>query len=205
MVKQCGYITWLLQIINKMTGRYRHKILKNLPMKEVLEAVYEQSEIFGMPVTEESAAYIASVTEGDVFYISQIFKTDYEQKDLSNKDCINEIILFETRTADKESGEIAEMWSEYLFDAISRINDKNGKMIVLYLAKQGKQEKTRKEIMDDLKLKISEKELEHKLDTFIQADILSYGSTRYDYKGLGDKFFEIILEECTRKRLILSI
>ncbi|MBF0548193.1 MAG: hypothetical protein HQM08_27400 [Candidatus Riflebacteria bacterium] len=184
-----------------MAGRFTKKLLKNLPTEEALEEVYSLSRIFNIPVTEESAAYIAAVTDGDVFYISQIFRSDYEPKDLTSEDCINEIILFETRTANDEFGEISAMWIEYLHDAISRVNDKYGKMIILYLAKQGKQEKTRKEILEDLKLDMTEKELEQKLDIFIKADILSYGSTRFRYKGLGDKFFEIIFKEMYQEEI----
>ncbi|MBF0408208.1 MAG: hypothetical protein HQM10_12695 [Candidatus Riflebacteria bacterium] len=196
-----SYITWLLTILRKMTGRYTKKNLRNLPMEEALEAVYKHSRFFNAPVTEESAAYIASLTEGDVFYIARIFKSDFNNKDLTSPDCINEIILHETRTSEDEMGEIADMWSEYLNDAISRINDKNGKRIVLYLAKHGKNERTRKEIMDDLQLEMTDSELEKKLDTFIKTDILTYGETRYDYRGLGDKFFEIIFREMYQKEI----
>ncbi len=196
-----SYVTWLLSIINKMTGRYKAKILKNLPLEEAMEAVYAYSSIYKIPVTKETAAYIATVTDGDVYYIASLFESDYEDKDLTDLDCIDEIILYETRTTEKENGEIARMWFEYLYDATSKVNDKNGKQIILYLAKQGKNERTRKEIREDLNLDMTETELEKKLDTLIQADILSYGQTRYDYKGLGDKMFEIVFKGMYQKEI----
>ncbi len=177
-----------------MTGRYTAKILKNLPLEEAMEAVYAYSSIYKIPVTEETAAYIATVTDGDVYYIARLFRSDYEHKDLTDMDCIDDMILYETRTTEKENGEIARMWFEYLYDATSKVNDKNGKRIILYLAKQENNERTRKEIKEDLNLDMTEAELEKKLDTFIQADILSYGQTRYRYKGLGDTFFEIVFK-----------
>jgi hypothetical protein len=187
-----SYITWLLQIVGRMTGRYEYMFLKNLPWEEAIEAVYNLSAFYGVPVTEESAAYLATVSEGDVFYLYRFFNTDYEQKNLCDIECIDNIILHETSTVDGEPGKIAGMWLEYLNDAVDKINDKNGKRIILYLAKYGREERTRKEILDDLQLDMTESELEKRLDAFIKADILSYGQSRYRYKGLGDKFFELV-------------
>jgi hypothetical protein len=196
-----SYITWLLKIVGRMTGRYEYIFLKNLPREEAIEAVYNLSAFYGVPVTEESAAYLATVSEGDVFYLYRFFNTDYEQKNLCDIECIDNIILHETSTVDGEPGKIAGMWLEYLNDAVDKINDKNGKRIILYLAKYGGEERTRKEILDDLQLDMTESELEKRLDAFIKADILSYGQSRYDYKGLGDKFFEMVFRGMYQKEI----
>jgi hypothetical protein len=196
-----SYIAWLLDIVLKMTGRYRSIWLKNLPIEEGIEAVYNYARHLKIPITEEVAAYIATVTDGDAFYISAILNSDYPKKDLTDAACVDDIILHETRTKEGETGEIAGMWLEYLEAAIDKINDKNGKRIILYLAKYGHEERTRKEIMDDLQLNMTDGELEKKLDAFIKADILSYGQTRYDYRGLGDKFFDMVFRGMYQKEI----
>jgi hypothetical protein len=196
-----SYVARLSKIITRMTGRYEKIFLKNLPDEEALEAVYTYSRCLNVPVTIETATYIAKVSEGDPFYISRFFNTGHTPKDLTDIDCINDIIFYETRTVEKEIGYIADMWREYLDDATQRINDRNGKKIILYLVKYNGEERTRKEIMDDLKLDMTEEELGQRLKGFIEADIISYGTTHYDYKGLGDRYFNIIFQSLYQKEI----
>jgi hypothetical protein len=190
-----------MDIVLKMTGRYRSIWLKNLPIEEGIEAVYNYARHLKIPITEEVAAYIATVTDGDAFYISSILNSDYPKKDLTDANCIDDIIMHETRTKEGETGEIAGMWLEYLEAAIDKINDKNGKRIILYLAKYGHEDRTRKEIMDDLQLNMTDGELEKKLDAFIKADILSYGQSRFRYRGLGDKFFDMVFRSMYQEEI----
>jgi hypothetical protein len=154
-----------------------------------------------VPITIETATYIAKISEGDPFYISRFFNTGHTPKDLTDIDCINDIIFYETRTVEKEIGYIADMWMDYLDDATQRINDVNGKKIILYLVKYNGEERTRKEIMEDLKLDMTEEELGQRLKGFIEADILSYGTTHYDYRGLGDRYFNIIFQSLYQKEI----
>jgi hypothetical protein len=196
-----SYVTWLLQILRYMTGRYEKQIIRNLSANEAVELIYKYSTQLQKPVSEESALYMTTVTDGDPFYIYRFFHTDYESTDLCDLNCIDKIILHETRASHKETGAITDMWLEYLNDAVDKINDKHGKKIILYLAKHGNEEKTRQEILADLQLDMSESQLEKKLEAFIQADILSYGETRSDYKGLGDKFFDIVFRNMYQKEI----
>jgi Cdc6-like AAA superfamily ATPase len=77
-----SYVARLSQIIRRMTGRYEKIYLKNLPDEEALEAVYTYSRCLNVPITLETAAYIAKVSEGDPFYISRFFNTGHTPKDL---------------------------------------------------------------------------------------------------------------------------
>ena len=81
------------------------------------------------------------------------------------------------------------------------MNDKNSKKIVLYLAKYGDEERSRKQIRKDLNLDMSDGELEQKLTKLVRADIIAYGSTNYDYKGLGDKVFEMVFRKVYEKEI----
>jgi DNA-binding Lrp family transcriptional regulator len=196
-----SYVARLSKIISRMTGRYEKIFLKNLPEEEALETVYTYSRCLDVPVTTETAAYIAKISDGDPFYISRFFNTGHTPKDLTDIDCINDIVFYETRTVEKESGYIADMWREYLDDATQRINDINGKKIILYLVKYNGEDRTRKEIMDDLKLDMTEEELGQRLKGFIEADIISHGKTHYDYRGLGDRYFNIIFRSLYQKEI----
>jgi hypothetical protein len=196
-----SYVARLSQIIRRMTGRYEKIYLKNLPEEEAVEAVYNYSRHQNVPVTAETAAYMAKASDGDPFYISRFFNTGHTPKDLTSIDCINDIIFYETRAEVGENGYITDMWMDYLKDAIKRINDVNGKKIILYLVKYNGEDRTRKEIMEDLELDMTEEELGQKLESFIQADIISYGRTLYDYRGLGDRYFNIIFQSLYQKEI----
>lgn len=196
-----SYMARLSHIIRRMTGRYRKFYLKNLPEEEAVEMVYNYSRCMDVPVTEETAAYMAKVSDGDPFYISTFFNTCYPDRDLTDIESINDIIFYEISAEKGRYGEIIDMWMDYLRDAIQRINDVNGKKIILYLVKHDGEEKTRPEIMKDLNLDMTEEELGRKLESFIHADILSYGSTLSDYRGLGDRYFNLIFRSLYQKEI----
>ncbi|MCP4220511.1 MAG: hypothetical protein GY765_38135, partial [bacterium] len=84
-----------------------------------------------------------------------------------------------------------------------QINDRNAKNIVLHLSKNKDLEPTRAEILRDLKLDMTDAELEKKLKALIKADIISQGSSNFRYRGVGDnvfdKVFRGVYEEEIRK------
>ncbi len=75
-------------------------------------------------------------------------------------------------------GEIARVWNEYLWDAFARVNDTNARKIVLYLAAHEPEERGRDQILNDLKLDMTDQQLEERLHKLVKADILADGSTR---------------------------
>ncbi|KPA09253.1 hypothetical protein MHK_010546, partial [Candidatus Magnetomorum sp. HK-1] len=95
--------------------------------------VLNYSEIFKIPISYESACIMADLTEGNPFYISALFHSEYQDKEFSNEQGILDVLDFET--LDKR-GDIRETWLEYILSSIDRINDTNGKKIILYLCKR---------------------------------------------------------------------
>ena len=85
---------------------------------------------------------------------------------------------------------------EYVAEGLERVNDINGKRIILYLARYGDEERTRDQIKADLKLELSDKELADKLFMLEQADLIAPGSSNFRFKGLGDPIFEVIFRKC---------
>ena len=186
-----SYIGWLSKIVNRMVGRYDHYYLEPLTTDEAFAAVYNYSTVLRREVSDETAAYMVEACHRDPYYIARTFRSQCPRKDLTSKDDIREILQFETG----EKGNIYAMWMEYLEHAFTRINDKNAKKIVLYLAHHGENERTRKEILDDLNLDIDDYDLEKKLHKLVKADIIAGGRSNYVYQGLGDPIFAMVIRK----------
>ncbi len=184
-----SYIGWLEAILNHMTGRYRVWRLGGLTDAEALEAVYNYAYTYQVALTDETAPYIAEVCDNDPWYIASAVSNEPEEKDLTTEAGVRDALSFETVL---EQGEIARIWSEYLADAIERVNDQNARKMVLYLAKHEPEEKTRREIRDDLGLTMTEAELEKRLKQLVMSDILARGSSDFRYRGLGDRIFAMV-------------
>ncbi|MCP4382276.1 MAG: hypothetical protein GY798_12830, partial [Hyphomicrobiales bacterium] len=92
-------------------------------------------------------------------------------------------------------GFVAKIWMEYIAEGLARVNDTNGKKIVLYLAKHGDEECTRDQIHKDLDLKISDGELADRLYILKQADLIAEGSSDFHFKGLGDPIFAAVFRK----------
>ncbi len=105
------------------------------------------------------------------------------------KQLARKILTHETRI---DGGDITNMWGDYIHSAIERINTRNAKKIILYLAKNSGTEFTRDEIRENLKLKLTDGQLEQRMEKLVKSDILAQGSTMFRYKGLGDPIFEVV-------------
>ncbi len=192
MLVTTSYIGWLTSIIGHMTSRFNPYNLHSLTDEEALATVYNYASLMNIPITDETAPYIAEVAGNDPFYISQIIRTDMKGLDLTSKAGVCASLQFETTLGD---GFTANMWWEYIQDAFGRVNEKNAKKIVLYLAKYGNEERTRVQIKDDLKLELSDKELETRLYTLYMADLIARGSSYFRFKGLGDHVFAAVFRK----------
>ncbi len=184
-----SYIGWLEAILQHMTGRYRVWRLGGLSDAEALEAVYNYAYTYQVALTDETAPYIAEVADNDPFYIAETISNQSEEKDLTTEAGVRDAMTFETVLG---QGEIARIWNEYLQNAIERINDKNARRMVLYLAKHEPEERTRRQIREDLGLTMTEAKLEKRLKQLVMADILAQGSSDFRYRGLGDRVFAMV-------------
>jgi len=71
---------------------------------------------------------------------------------------------------------------------------------MLYLFNQGK-EKTRAEIIRDLKLPYTDQEAEEKLNALIAGDLISQGLSAYDYTITRDKTYELVFRRIYQKEI----
>ncbi|KPA17824.1 ATPase domain protein, prokaryote domain protein, partial [Candidatus Magnetomorum sp. HK-1] len=124
-----SWVGWLMDDLNKMLpGRFIITDFGNMPRNEAIEMALNYSEIFKISISHEAACVMADLTEGNPFYISALFQSDYQEKDFSKEQGILDVLDFET--LDKRGG-IRGTWMEYIHSAIDRINDTNGKKIIL--------------------------------------------------------------------------
>jgi hypothetical protein len=106
----------------------------------------------------------------------------------------------EFETLDDE-GIIKSTWMEYISRSFPQINDRNAKNIVLHLSKHRDRELTRQDILDELKLDMTDGELEKKLKALVKSDIISQGQTNYDYRGVGDNIFDKVFRGVYEKEI----
>ncbi len=184
-----SFIGWLGAILRHMTGRYREWRLEGLADEEALAAVYNYAHVYRVPITDDTAPYIAEVTGNDPWYIAATISNRPEEKDLTAREGVRDALALETIAG---KGEIARVWNEYLWDAFARVNDKNARRIVLYLAAHEPEERNRDEIRTDLALDMTDEELEERLHKLVKADILADGSSNFRYRGLGDRIFAMV-------------
>jgi len=184
-----SYIGWLTAILRHMTGRYDEWHLEALVDEEALEAVYNYAHTYQVPITDETAPYIAEVCYNDPFYIAATIRNRPREKDLRTREGVLDALTLETMPG---KGQVARMWMEYLWAAFPEVNDKNARKIVLYLAAHEPEERGRDQILEDLDLDLTDQELEERLHKLVKADILADGSSNFHYRGLGDRIFAMV-------------
>jgi hypothetical protein len=184
-----SYIGWLEAILGHLTSRYSQWYLEGLDDEEALAAVYNYASVFEVPITDRAAPYVAEICDNDPFYIASTVRERIEEKNLTTEEGVRDALTLEV-TAGK--GAIARMWSEYLSAAFPRLNGRDARRIVLYLAKHEPEERSRRQIREDLGLDMPENELENKLHQLVEADILANGSSDFRFRGLGDRIFAMV-------------
>ncbi len=194
-----SWVGWLMNLLMELLpSRFRYYFLENMTRDESVEMVYKYSQFFDVPVTEETAYLMAEIAEGSPFYISSIMLSSFENKNLTSIDGLTQTLEFETLDM---RGVIKFTWMEYIASALPRINDRNGKNIVLYLCKHRDREVTRKELRDELKLDMPDPELELKLKALVESDIIAQGQTNFDYRGVRDNIFDKVFRGVYQKEI----
>src|SRR6056297_1632588 len=201
-------VHWLLKIVRSLTGRFQSYPLENLPEDEAKAAIEKYAHFMDTTINQEAIEKIWELTQGDPLYIKALFLSRYNQaKDYTVDD--NIVDVYEKEISE---GEIYTTWMEYMLNTLcnfektklpgafhehenstSTVNKTNSKRIMLYLFNQG-QEKTRAEIIKDLKLPYTDQEAEEKLNALIAGDLISQGSTAYRYAITKDKTYELVFK-----------
>ncbi|MCX6580656.1 MAG: hypothetical protein NT166_10795 [Candidatus Aminicenantes bacterium] len=160
--------------------------------------IYNYSQHFEVPVTEETAYLMAQMAEGSPFYISSIIRSSIRNKDLTTAKGLTDALEYETLD---NRGMIKLTWMEYIASAFPLINDRNAKNVVLHLCKNRDRELTREEIRLDLKLDMTDGQLEKKLKALVKSDIIEQGQTDFDYRGVKDNIFDKVFRGVYEKEI----
>src|SRR6056297_3540 len=208
-------VHWLLKIVRSLTGRFQSYPLENLPKEEAKEAIEKYARFMDTTINAEAKEKIWELTQGDPLYIKALFLSRYNQaKDYNVDDNIVEVYEKEI-----SEGEIYTTWMEYMLKTLCNfekaklpwtfhehenstdtVNKTNSKRIMLYLFNEGK-EKTRAEIIRDLKLPYTDQEAEEKLNALIAGDLISQGSTAFRYSITRDKTYELVFRRIYQKEI----
>lgn len=182
-------VHWLLKIVRSLTGRFQSYPLENLPEEEAKAAIEKYANFMDTTINAEAKEKIWELTQGDPLYIKALFLSRYNQE----KDYTVDENIVDVYEKEISEGEIYTTWMEYMLNTFNTVNKTNSKRIMLYLFNQGK-EKTRAEIIHDLKLPYTDQEAEEKLNALIAGDLISQGSTAYRYAITKDKTYELVFK-----------
>src|SRR6056297_1196185 len=189
-------VHWLLKIVRSLTGRFQSYPLENLPEDEAKEAIEKYAHFMDTKMNAQAKEKIWDLTQGDPLYIKALFLSRYNQaKDYTVDD--NIVDVYEKEISE---GEIYTTWMEYMLNTFDTVNKTNSKRIMLYLFNQG-EEKTRDEIIKDLKLPYTDQEAEEKLNALIAGDLISQGHSAYDYTITRDKTYELVFRRIYQKEI----
>ena len=194
-----SWVGWLRAMLHTLLpSRFRQYELENMPEDEALEMIYKYAQIMEIPVTEDVVYAMAQVCEGNPFYISALFHSHCPDKDFTTQEGLLHTLEFETLN---DQGNIKGVWMEYIGKIFYNINERYAKQIVLYLCQHRDREVTRKELLDMLKLDMTDFELEHKLHALVKSDIIEQGRTNFDYRGVQDNIFDKIFRGVYQKEI----
>jgi len=183
-----SWIGWLMSDVNSMLpGRFIYFPFKNLTKEESIEMIHRYSDIEQISISEQSAFLISELSEGNPFYISSFFRSQFPDKNLTTKEGVIQTLEYEILD---QNGIIRNTWSEYLNYALSTVNNIHAKRIVLYLCKNKNRRIPRYELKKELNLKMTDQDLEKKMNSLIMSDIINSGGSRYKYQAIQDNVFE---------------
>ncbi len=188
-----SYISWLLEITSKYleAGRLSDWYMPPyLPTEEGLQAVYTYAEIYEEPITNETAALINELCMSDPFFISCVIQSKYDGRDLLTEIGVVDTVNYEIT---HRRSEMFKTWAEYIHLALQKINDLNGKKLLLFLSKHNERDWTPRELKQELHLELSESDIQRKLELLVEADLLEQGQSDIQYHGLRDGTLYLIL------------
>lgn len=183
-----SWVGWLQDLLHTMLpSRFRQYELEHMPPDETVEMVYKYAQIFDLPVAEEVVYAMAQVSEGNPFYVSALFQSHCPARDFTTPEGLLKTLEFETLNP---QGNIRGVWMEYIGKVFYKVNQVHAKHIVLYLSQHRDREIGRDELLRTLPLKMTETQLEEKLDALVKADIIEQGQSHFYYRGVRDNLFD---------------
>jgi hypothetical protein len=188
-----SYVSWLLNIMYEYLEAGRLTPIDFSPyltLEAGLEAVYRYAEVFNTPVTNETAPQINQLCMSDAFFISCVLQSQYPGRDLTHAAGVVETVNFEILN---RKSEMWQTWREYIDSTLQRVNDRNAKSLLLFLNKHDDRYWTPKELKEELHLDLEPNDIQRKLLTLVESDLLTQGPSDIQFRGLQDGTLSLIL------------
>ncbi|MCP4106912.1 MAG: hypothetical protein GY749_15455 [Desulfobacteraceae bacterium] len=196
-----SYVGWLMKIDGKyLQARRLSEINMNpyLTPEKGLEAVYKYAEYFGEPITNDAAVLINELCMSDPFFISCVIQSKCGNKNLTTEEGIAETLNYEITN---RRSEMSITWGEYIQITLDKMNDKHGKDILFHLSKYPDRYWTPKELRDRLGLEISTDEIRKRLNLLVEANLIEWGSSDIQFRGIRDRTLNLILRSRFEKEI----
>ncbi|MCP4107865.1 MAG: hypothetical protein GY749_20360 [Desulfobacteraceae bacterium] len=188
-----SYVGWLLEICGKYLqgGRLSEWHMNPyLTPEEGLQAIYRYAQVYNEPVTNETSLLINRLCMSDPFFISCVMQSNYEDRDLTTKEGV--VRTFDYEIADRRSW-MSKTWSEYIQLTLHKVNDKHAKSMLLYLSKHSDRYWTHRELKRKLQIDLDLDDIYRKLLLLVEADVIEWGRSDIDFRGLQDGTLNLIL------------
>jgi hypothetical protein len=196
-----SYVGWMEEIMGKYleAGRLSHiEFSPYLTESEGLQAVYKYADVFDEPMTNETAVQINELCMADPFFISCVIQSSYSGRDLTTADGVIEVVNYEV--AHRRS-ELSGTWREYIDKTVDRINEQDGKRLLLHLSKHNDRYWTPRQLKKALKLDADEKTIQRRLISMVKGDLIEWGVADIDFRGLQDGTLNLILRHRFEKEI----
>jgi hypothetical protein len=196
-----SYIRWMINISSRYleAGRLTEMFMSPyLTPDSGLQAVYRYADAYQEPITNDTAVQINSLCMSDPFFISCVIQSNYDDKDLTTEAGVVATVNHEI--TDRHS-EMSRTWGEYIQLTLQKVNDRHAKSLLLFLSKHADRYWTPRELKDALQLDLEADEIQRKLMTLVEADVLEWGNADIDFRGLQDGTLNLILRNRFEKEI----
>jgi len=196
-----SYVSWLIDICGKylQAGRLSDwHINPYLTSDEGLQAVYKYAESLNEPVTNETALLINRLCMSDPFFIACVMQSNLGNRDLSAQEGV--IDAFNYEITDRRSM-MSKTWNEYIQLTLQKINDRHAKNMLLHLSKHSDRYWTHRELKKELLIDLDLNVIHKKLLLLVEADVIEWGRSDIDFRGLQDGTLNLILRNRFEKEI----
>ncbi len=188
-----SYVSWLLEISGKylQAGRLGSwRIPPYLTPGEGQQAVYKYAEFLNVPITNETAVLINRLCMSDPYFIKCVMRGPYAPRDLVTEEGVVDAVNYEI--TDRES-RLSKTWNEYIQLTLLKIDDRHAKNMLLFLNQHPEQYWSTHEIKQALHLDLDPDEIKRKLILLVEADVIEWGSSDIQFRGLQDGTLNLII------------
>jgi len=196
-----SYVSWLLEISGKylQAGRLGSwHIPPYLTPDGGLQAVYKYSEYLNVPITNDTAVLINRLCMSDPYFITCVMRGPYAPRDLVTEEGVVNAVNYEITNRESR---LSKTWNEYIQLTLLKIDDRHAKNMLLFLNRNPERYWSTHELKKELGLDLDPDEIKRKLILLTEADVIEWGSSDIDFRGLQDGTLNLIIRNRFEKEI----